>query len=350
MSSETPVVQVKTLPMKYKCMHYALIAFISNHCDLNEESKEIMINKLPLYDNPQTQMEYYINLVDFKSVDTNIIKPMMKKKKEALKTKVAPKKKKTQKTTDTVIEQTPAESNLQAKEPAAVSTPTPVPAPKSKSVPKKKNTKKTTDTVIEQTPAESNLQAKEPAAVSTPTPVPAPKSKSVPKKKNTKKTTDTVIDQTTIESNLQAKEPTPIAEPTPKKKISRKKRETPMSPLTIAVPDDYPNMDNPTLEMKEEEYDECITKKLPTTPIMKPTPKTPRAPSKKTENQLLDSPTLNANLEDCLMIKHNEKRYWTLDEQLQNGPLFGDMTDEDGDPAPSSNQVGTIVNGKISLV
>ena len=123
-----------------------------------------------------------------------------------------------------------------------------------------------------------------------------------------------------------------------------------MSPLTIAVPDDYPNMDNPTLEMKEEEYDECITKKLPTTPIMKPTPKTPRAPSKKTENQLLDSPTLNANLEDCLMIKHNEKRYWTLDEQLQNGPLFGDMTDEDGDPAPSSNQVGTIVNGKISLV
>ena len=301
MSSETPVVQVKTLPMKYKCMHYALIAFISNHSDLNEETKEIMINKLPLYDNPQTQMEYYTNLVDFKSVDTNIIKPMMKKKKESLKAKVAPKKKNTKKTTDNVIEQTPADAPASA----------PTPAPKLKPTPKKKDTKKATDSVIDQTTIEPNLQAKEP----TPTP-----------------------------------EPTPIPEPTPKKKISRKKKETPTPPLTIAVPDDYPDT---TLEMVEEDYDECPTKKLPTTPIMKTTPKTPktpRAPSKKPKNQLLDSPTLNANLEDCLMIKHNEKRYWTLDEQLQNGPLFGDMTDEDGDPAPSSNQVGTIVNGKISLV
>ena len=93
---------MKTLPMKYKCMHYAIIAFISSQSGLSEEQKKELLEKIPIHNTPQEQNDYYTNLVDFKNIDTTILKPMKLAKKNEGKIKNKPIKKKTNKNKDTV--------------------------------------------------------------------------------------------------------------------------------------------------------------------------------------------------------------------------------------------------------
>ena len=45
------------------------------------------------------------------------------------------------------------------------------------------------------------------------------------------------------------------------------------------------------------------------------------------------------------LYKINTERYWTPDDDLQNGPLYSSVKDQDGDPSPSSFQVGRLENG-----
>ena len=50
------------------------------------------------------------------------------------------------------------------------------------------------------------------------------------------------------------------------------------------------------------------------------------------------------------MFKVKDIRYWTPDEHFQNGPVFENATDEDGDPAPGIKQVGKYVNGTVKWI
>ncbi len=49
------------------------------------------------------------------------------------------------------------------------------------------------------------------------------------------------------------------------------------------------------------------------------------------------------------LYKINGIRYWTPDDDLQNGPLYSSVKDQDGDPSPSSFQVGRLKNGNAIM-
>ena len=72
----------KTLPMKFKAMHYALLAFITQSDEFPAELKGGLIAKLPVLDSIENQVLFYEKMVEFKSVEKDIIKPMMKKEKQ----------------------------------------------------------------------------------------------------------------------------------------------------------------------------------------------------------------------------------------------------------------------------
>lgn len=75
----------KTLPMKYKAMHYTLVQFIFNDQLIGllpDELKAVLINKIPIYESVENQINFYDKLVDFKKIETDILKPMIKQRKE----------------------------------------------------------------------------------------------------------------------------------------------------------------------------------------------------------------------------------------------------------------------------
>ena len=49
------------------------------------------------------------------------------------------------------------------------------------------------------------------------------------------------------------------------------------------------------------------------------------------------------------LYKINGIRYWTPDDDLQNGPLYSSVKDQDGDPSPSGFQVGRLKNGNAIM-
>lgn len=72
----------KTLPMKFKSMHYALLAYITQSDEFAADVKVSLIAKLPVLDTVENQLIFYEKLVDFKSVEKDIVKPMIKKRKQ----------------------------------------------------------------------------------------------------------------------------------------------------------------------------------------------------------------------------------------------------------------------------
>lgn len=72
----------KTLPMKFKSMHYALLAFITQSDEFAADVKVSLIAKLPVLDTVENQLIFYEKLVDFKTVEKDIVKPMIKKRKQ----------------------------------------------------------------------------------------------------------------------------------------------------------------------------------------------------------------------------------------------------------------------------
>ena len=82
-------------------------------------------------------------------------------------------------------------------------------------------------------------------------------------------------------------------------------------------------------------------------------PKKKRAPKKKVEEkpkveEILKVEAATEEVEHWL-ISRNGTRYWTTDENEQNGDVYSyDGKDEDGDPAPNK-KVGKLVNGELQL-
>ena len=84
---------MKTLPMKYKSMHYAILAYIKSCNEIPIEQKVVLLENLPIHNSPEEQVEFYTKLVDFKEVENEIIKPMKNAKKAEEKAKNKPVKK-----------------------------------------------------------------------------------------------------------------------------------------------------------------------------------------------------------------------------------------------------------------
>jgi hypothetical protein len=261
----TSVSVVKTLPMKYKAMHYAIIAFLSSQSNMEEEVKKSLLDNLPIYKNAQEQVAFYESLVDFKKVETDIIKPMQKQKKQ-----------------DEKEAKKQAEKALKEKKPRA---------------PRKKK-----EPVIAETKTEGDV----PITTDIPQVVEEP---------NTKKKTTAKKPKVTKKQN----EKNEVKE----EEISQK--------LVLENPD----------EMKEEEY-------IATTETVAIEKESEKLKKKRfTKKKETKNPSTKEKKEHWMFIRDGS-RYWTTDENIENGSVFENIVNEEGDN-DSGKAIGSLVNGGLCL-
>ena len=98
LSISTPSTSLKSLPMKFKAMHYGILAFLSSQeltgSIISPEQVSELIKKIPIFEDPDHQVLFYNKVVDFKHVQNNILKPMIKKRNTDLKNESKPVKEK----------------------------------------------------------------------------------------------------------------------------------------------------------------------------------------------------------------------------------------------------------------
>ena len=280
--------EMKSLPLKYKSMHYALISFIQSDTTLDDTMKEALLSRLPIYGSVTEQANYYESY-DIKTIEKDIVKPMIKKQKDDEKVqakqeaKAAAKKAKDE-------EKAKAKAAAPPKEPKTT-------RPKKESKPKP-----------ESKPESKPEPESKPNDVVTTEPVPAPAP--IPVVDNTPEMVE--------EAYVQETQAPPKAAPTTPVQNKEEKKEPPKAPKKAPKPK------SPKEKVKPIPIDPQLAPTTPTTEV-------------------------NANREQY-MFKVKDIRYWTPDEHFQNGPVFENATDEDGDPAPGIKQVGKYVNGTVKWI
>jgi outer membrane biosynthesis protein TonB len=295
----------KTLPMKYKAMLCACLHVVSSY--VPEEHREEIYGKLPLYNSIEEQVNYFETNVDIKRIETLIYKPMVKEHKRKEKESQKPIKEKKPKTPNTP--NTPKEDK-----------------PKELKTPKKKKQ----DIAKE---AEEILQQETPERVSTP---------------------------------LLPEEPEPVVNTQPQERVS-----TPLlcESQELEFENIYCNIDSPTVEGEpthdigaktenkisnanentpkpKPEKTKVVKKKEPKTDkpkvVKKKEPKTDKPKVVKKKEPKEASPDVEHYMVPPLVIP--DGKYWTTDEHFQNGPLYNNKRDEDGDSI-AGVLVGNLVNG-----
>lgn len=80
--SAVPVVAStpKTLPMKLKAMHYALVHFVSTEASFTDEQRSLLMAKLPIHGGVEKQVSFY-EAIDWKAVENDILKPLIQQRK-----------------------------------------------------------------------------------------------------------------------------------------------------------------------------------------------------------------------------------------------------------------------------
>jgi len=270
----TSVSVVKTLPMKYKAMHYAIVAFLSSQSNMEEGVKKSLLDSLPIYKNAQEQVAFYESLVDFKKVETDIIKPMQKQKKQ-----------------DEKESKKQSEKVLKEKKPR---------------VPRKKKEPIIAE-VVQETKSERIIPG----------------------------TTDisAVVEDVNIKKKTTVKKPKKEPKTTKKQnEKNEKKEEKPSQKLVLENPD----------EMKEEEY--IATSSVATEKSSEKNKK--KRVTKKKETKPIIPPVKEE--EDHLMFIIDGIRYWTTDENFENGPVFENIVNEEGDN-DSGKLIGSLVNSGLCL-
>ena len=94
MAQTTETVTMKTLPMKYKAMQYALASFISKQSSFDEAVKTTLYKELMLFAPVAEQVSFFEAEYDLKTIEKNIVKPIIKAQKDAEKKANAPVKEK----------------------------------------------------------------------------------------------------------------------------------------------------------------------------------------------------------------------------------------------------------------
>jgi len=297
-------------------MHYALLAFISQSDEFAPEVKVGLIAKLPVLESVENQVNFYEKMVDFKNVEKDIVKPMMKKKKQ---------------------EETEAAKPVKEKKPRATkkksSTAEPAPA-----------TVVATAPAIVVATAPAIVVATAPATVVAPSPA-------------AEHVNDTVV--------------AGAPEKTKKKRVVKKKTEQPITPSEPVEEKEKEEM-NLTDEMKEEPYQPVILSVQPKQKT-KPTKVAGKASVTKKETQspkkttvkktLVSAPAIEAEeeeeeeagkeenepeLENWLIIRDGV-RYWTSDEFEKNGEVYEYCIDSEGDGCAGNVAIGCLKDGKLIL-
>lgn len=295
----------KTLPMKYKAMLCACLHVVSSY--VPEEHREEIYGKLPLYNSIEEQVNYFETNVDIKRIETLIYKPMVKEHKRKEKESQKPVKEKKPKTPNTPKEDKPKEP----KTPKEVK-------PKEPKTPKKKKQ----DIAKE---AEEILQQETPERVSTPLlPEPEPVVNTQPQERvSTPLNESQELEFENIYCNIESSEPTHDIGAKTENKISNANENTPKPEKTKVVKKKEPKTEKPKVVKKKE-----------------PNTEKPKAVKKKETKEA--SPDVEHYMVPPLVIP--DGKYWTTDEHFQNGPLYNNKRDEDGDSI-AGVLVGKLVNG-----
>lgn len=284
----------KTLPMKYKAMLCACLHVVSSY--VPEEHREEIYGKLPLYNSIEEQVNYFETNVDIKRIETLIYKPMVKEHKRKEKESQKPVKEKKPKTPNTPKETKPKE-----------------PKP-----PKKKKQ----DIAKE---AEEILQQETPPLLPEPEPVvnTQPQERVSTPLLNESQELEFENIYCNIESPIVEGEPTHDIGAKTENKISNANENTPKPEKTKVVKKKEPKTEKPKVVKKKE-------------------PKTDKPKIVKKKETKEASPDVEHYMVPPLVIP--DGKYWTTDEHFQNGPLYNNKRDEDGDSI-AGVLVGKLVNG-----
>jgi len=279
--------------MKYKAMLCACLHVVSSY--VPEEHREEIYGKLPLYNSIDEQVNYFESNVDIKRIETLIYKPMVKENKRKEKESQKPVKEKKPKTQKEPKEVKPKEPKTPKED-----------KPKEPKTPKKKKQ----DIAQE---AEEILETETQERVSTPI-------------LNESQELDF--------ENVYCDIASPIVEANPihdtgaktKSKVSNDKSDSsnaPKTDKTKVVKKKEPKTEKPKVVKKKE-------------------PKTEKPKVVKKKEKKEASPDVDHYMVPPLVIP--DGKYWTTDEHFQNGPLYNNKRDEDGDSI-AGVLVGKLVNG-----
>ena len=299
----------KTLPMKYKAMLCACLHVVSSY--VPEEHREEIYGKLPLYNSIDEQVNYFETNVDIKRIETLIYKPMVKEHKRKEKESQKPVKEKKPK-----IQKEPKE--VKPKEPK---TPKEV-KPKEPKTPQKKKQ----DIAQE---AEEILETETQECVSTPI---LPELEPIQNTQPQERVSTPILNESqeldfeNVYCDIVEANPTDDTGAKTKSKVSNDKSDSsnaPKTDKTKVVKKKEPKTEKPKVVKKKE----TKTDK-------------PKVVKKKETKEAF--PDVDHYMVPPLVIP--DGKYWTTDEHFQNGPLYNNKRDEDGDSI-AGVLVGKLVNG-----
>ena len=305
----------KTLPMKFKAMHYALLAFITQSDEFPAELKVALIEKLPVHDSIENQVLFYEKLVDFKTVEKDIVKPMMKKKKQ---------------------QETEASKPVKEKK---------IKAPKVKTVPV------ASDPATVPVPVPSLISAPTVSDVSV---VPTVDQTEKPKKKRV------------VKKKTEPLNPPEQEEEKEEMSLTDEMKEEPYQPVTLSEPVTAAAAAVATTDKVLKKTDEKVVKKVPKAdkvpkaekvakaekvPKAVKIPKTEKVPKNEQPAPKPASAIPNDDdqeIENWLIIRDGVK-YWTTDEFEQNGEVYEYCIDSEGDGCAGNVAIGHLKDGILSL-
>jgi hypothetical protein len=271
-----------------------------------EEHREEIYGKLPLYNSIDEQVNYFETNVDIKRIETLIYKPMVKEHKRKEKESQKPVKEKKPKTQKEPKEVKPKEVK-----------------PKEPKTPQKKKQDITED--IEQE-AEDILETETQERVSTPI---LPELEPIQNTQPQERVSTPILNESqeldfeNVYCDIVEANPTDDTGAKTKNKVSNANENTPKPEKTKVVKKKEPKTEKPKVVKKKE----TKTDK-------------PKVVKKKEKKEA--SPEVDHYMVPPLVIP--DGKYWTTDEHFQNGPLYNNKRDEDGDSI-AGVLVGKLVNG-----
>jgi DNA mismatch repair ATPase MutL len=300
MAQTTATVTMKTLPMKYKAMQYALASFISKQSSFDEDVKTTLYKELMLFAPVAEQVSFFEAEYDLKNIEKNIVKPIIKAQKDAEKKANAP---------------------VKEKKPRA---------PKKESEPKQAKPKKE----AEPAPKVESCCGKECyTSADDDHEILRCQDSGVPKEDCMNHTdTETKSETTETEKEEKKEELTDEMEAEPYV-------ETPIAPAAVAKPKKE-KKETKVKEDKNEQTDKKEKKKV--TKKSKPADDENKTPKMPNARMVIKNP------EEKYLLFQNDKRYWCTDTHFKNGTVYEDTADEDGDSAPG-REIGTIENGVLMI-
>jgi DNA mismatch repair ATPase MutL len=313
MAQTTETVTMKTLPMKYKAMQYALASFISKQSSFDEAVKTTLYKELMLFAPVAEQVSFFEAEYDLKNIEKNIVKPIIKAQKDAEKKANAPVKEKKPRAPRKKEETGKKESEPKQAKPKTKSKKEPEPAPKVDSC-CGKECYTSADDDHEILRCQDSGVPKEDCMNHTDTET---KSETTETEKEEKKE-EALTDEMEAEPYVEMPN-TPVAAPAAAKPKKEKKEK----------------------KVKEENKTDKNEKK-------KVTKKSKPADDENKTPKMPNARMVIKNSDEKFLLFQNDKRYWCTDAHFKNGTIYEDTADEDGDSAPG-REIGTIENGVLMI-